>query len=222
MRGYKAYRSLLPVLKSDFNLPKIPLSRPNTSLPDAATDVGGLTRTISGVVAERLEARSDNQSRMNDLVEFLYVSESYIPSAPRHTPWTDRQSRLTSQTTRHMLTNGCSNTLPSPLLPPVGTSPSSTNSTSTSNIVLNEVRVDGFQCKFLNGSCALRPLIAALICFDGAGWEVYVSVTGAISPYVIDSDGVVRCIDQAETRTKDGRVHHFIIHCGGPVQAGLL
>jgi hypothetical protein len=76
IRRATAYRSLLPVLKSDFNLPKIPLSRPKTSLPDAATDVGGLTRTINGVVAERLEAKSDSQSRMKDRVEFLYVSES--------------------------------------------------------------------------------------------------------------------------------------------------
>lgn len=86
LRGYKAHRSLFPVLKSDFNLPKIPLSLPNTSFPDAATDVGGLTSTINGVTAERREARSDNQSRINDLVEFLYVSESYIESAPLNIP----------------------------------------------------------------------------------------------------------------------------------------
>ena len=80
----RACRSLLPVLKSDFNLPNIPLSRPKTSLPVAATDVGGLTSTINGVVADLLDARSDSQSRMKDLVEFLYVSESY-PISLLHT-----------------------------------------------------------------------------------------------------------------------------------------
>lgn len=73
----EAHLSRLPVLKSDLSLPKTPISRPKTFLPEVTTAVGGFTSMINGATAPRRDERSESQSRMNDLVEFLYVSESY-------------------------------------------------------------------------------------------------------------------------------------------------
>jgi hypothetical protein len=84
LKSEDAHLSRLPVLKSDLSFPKTPISLPKTFLPDVTTAVGGFTSIISGATAPRRDERSESQSRINDLVEFLYVSESYSSATLRN------------------------------------------------------------------------------------------------------------------------------------------
>ena len=64
------------MLKSDFSFPNIPFSLPKTFFPVSFAD-GGFTNIINGACTFLLADKRDNQSLMNDLVEFLYISASF-------------------------------------------------------------------------------------------------------------------------------------------------